>query len=353
MDIHTIKEYIIDNDKIEPILEDLGMHHIVHHENHYSMGFHDGDNPSSTILYPNSNLTALAFTRKINENANAPSDIFTLVQFIKQMSFPQALNYICEIIGLDYYENENDNIPMSLQFLNEIEDMTNDKVEDDKFKTKIRDISLLNYYSPYVNDMFKNDGIDYKTQIEFNIGYDDSTNRITIPIFNELSQLIGVKGRLFIPCQSSIGAVYEVLDKYIYLERCNKSHILYGLNKTYNDIISLGIVYVGEGEKFVMQLWSGGIYNSVALGGHKISKHQLLLLQRLGVKIVLCFDKDIEFQNDQGHDDIETECLKFEDWDEVYYMLDCDNLLLEKDSPSDNMEKFNILKDKYVFKYTR
>ena len=38
--------------------------------------------------------------------------------------------------------------------------------------------------------------ISYETQIEFEIGYDESTNRITIPIRDEISSLVGVKGRL-------------------------------------------------------------------------------------------------------------------------------------------------------------
>ena len=45
--------------------------------------------------------------------------------------------------------------------------------------------------------MFLKDNISYETQQEFDIGYDEQTNRITIPIFSEIGDLVGVKGRIF------------------------------------------------------------------------------------------------------------------------------------------------------------
>ena len=38
-----------------------------------------------------------------------------------------------------------------------------------------------------------NDGISYETQQEFEIGYDELTNRITVPIRSEMHDLVGVK----------------------------------------------------------------------------------------------------------------------------------------------------------------
>ena len=221
-----------------------------------------------------------------------------------------------------------------------------------EYKTKIRNINILNYYIPLCNDIFKNDGIDYLTQKEFNIGYDDFSNRITIPIFNELGNLIGVKGRRFDFSECCNSELDQCSEKYIYLERCNKSHILYGLNMTYNDIIRCGRVYVGESEKFVMQLWSHGIYNTVAIGSHKISKYQLVLLQRLGVEICICFDKDIPYKspNNDG-DDIYTECSKFESWADIYYMIDKLNILEEKESPSDNIKNFKKLEKECIYSF--
>ena len=74
--------------------------------------------------------------------------------------------------------------------------------------------------------MFHNDNISYEVQREFEIGYDDFSNRITIPIRDEIGSLVGVKGRLF---------QRELTDdemKYLYIEPCNRSQILYGLHKS-------------------------------------------------------------------------------------------------------------------------
>ena len=56
---------------------------------------------------------------------------------------------------------------------------------------------ILSYFEPYVNDMFCEDGVGYDTQVEFEIGYDEFTNRITIPIRDDLGNLVGVKARYF------------------------------------------------------------------------------------------------------------------------------------------------------------
>ena len=122
MDVHTLKEIIRDNEKVDFILEDLGMHHIKYKDNNYwSCGMpptetQDGNNPSSTTIYNNEFLTVVAYTRNINPNSNSPSDIFTLIMFIKKISFFKAVNYVCELLNLEYYKDEEKDIPLSLKF---------------------------------------------------------------------------------------------------------------------------------------------------------------------------------------------------------------------------------------------
>ena len=82
---------------------------------------------------------------------------------------------------------------------------------------------ILNYYKNYVNDLFYDDNISYQTQKDFEIGFDPESNRYTIPIRSELGDLLGVKGRYF------YRDVPENENKYIYLEPCSKSQVLYGL----------------------------------------------------------------------------------------------------------------------------
>jgi len=197
---------------------------------------------------------------------------------------------------------------------------------------------ILSYYKPYLNDMFLNDGISYETQQEFEIGYDELSNRITIPIRSEIHDLVGVKGRLFKE------TIEEWEQKYIYLEPCARSKILYGLYKTYPYIKKEGKCYIGESEKFTLQLWSMGYCNSVGIGGKKISSQQIEKLTRLGVDLIFCFDKDVTKK------EIENIADRFVDGVNIYYLWDDKDILKDKESPSDSQEKFEYLLKNCLYK---
>lgn len=143
--------------------------------------------------------------------------------------------------------------------------------------------------------------------------------------------MVGVKGRLFKKdCQKND-------SKYIYLEPTPRFRILYGLYKTMPYIKRNQLVYVLESEKGVMQLWDYGYQNCVATGGKKLSNQQINMLVRLGVDIVFCFDKDVEYKDYQELAD------KFIDGVSLYYIDDFTNKLNKKESPSDNPVKWKYL----------
>lgn len=240
-----------------------------------------------------------------------------------------------------YLQVELQSIPESLKILKLVNEMSTEQTDEKEVPLKPIPVEILDYYKPYVNDLFYEDGISYSTQKEFQIGYDTETNRITIPIYSEIGDLVGVKGRLF---QKEVD---ESECKYLYLEKCAKSKILFGLNKTLPYIKRLGVVYVVESEKGVMQLWSYGYKNAVSTGGKNISRHQLDMLIRLGVKIVFCFDKDVVL------DDILRISDRLPDGIPAYYMFDKDNQLTgEKESPSDNKDRWEYLLGNNVYPLT-
>lgn len=342
MEVSDLKNYIYEENKIEDILIDLGLHHIVNHSNYYTCGNVDGDNPIAITVYNNENLFTINYTRNMN-NGNY-CDLITLVEFVKEMDFFTAKRYIAELIGLDIYSDLQADIPLGLQFINQLKEMSTECLSEPVREClNPIDEGILQYYGNYVNDMFLKDNIDYFTQTEFELGYDDYSNRITIPIRDEYGTLVGVKGRLFKE------QLEENENKYMYLEPCSKSQILFGIYKTLPYIKKNKFVYICESEKAVMQLWSYGICNAVALGGHKISRTQLEKLIRLNVDIVLCFDKDI------GLEDIKVECNKFIDLLDIkiYYLLDSDNILDEKESPTDNYDKFKHLIENNKYYYAK
>ena len=70
-------------------------------------------------------------------------------------------------------------------------------VEDIDVPLKPIPEKVLSYYLPYGNIMFEDDGISLKTQMEWEIGFDCMSNAITIPLRDELGNLIAVKARRF------------------------------------------------------------------------------------------------------------------------------------------------------------
>ena len=340
MDILDLKEYILEHDLVETILDSLGCHSIKRHsgnpDSYYSCANPDGDNPQAVTVYLNEYLPCINYTRNISKK-NVTPDIFSLVEFYNDMSFFEAFKYICSVVGIDVYHDFSKELPKSLQLTKTLSKMN--KHGSDDIDTPINPIpeKILNYYYPYVNDLFKDDGISYKTQREFEIGYDPYTNRITIPIRSEHGDLVGVKGRVF-ECE------YKGNYKYIYLEKCPRNKILYGLYKTYEEINLKGSVFVGESEKSCMQLWDMGYKNCVGIGGKMISKTQIEKLERLGANVILCFDKDVT------QEELESIADKFMPAIEVLAIIDTDNILDEHESPSDNKEKFKTLLKNNLFK---
>lgn len=339
MDVKELKNYIYENGYVGQILETVGCHHIKYHPSgkYWTCCNPDGDNQKAVILYNNESLICLNKTRQMIK-ANRTTDIIDLVCYVKDLLFPQGLRYICQEIGMSYYHDFEENIPESFKILKLLDDMDSHSCFEKEKPLKPISEHILSYYKPYVNDLFLEDHISYETQKVFEIGFDEESNRYTIPIRSELGDLVGVKGRYF------YREVPDNENKYIYLEPCAKSKIIYGLYKTIDYIKESGRIYVGESEKFPPQLWSYGYKNSGGTGGKELSQHQIDMLVRLGVDIVFCFDKDVTKK------ELEKLADKFPEGIPLYYMFDEDDILNGKESPSDNPKKWKYMVEHNIYR---
>lgn len=338
MQVNELKEYLLNNELCEDVLTALGCGHIRNRGEYISAQNPDGNNKQAITLYLNENLNCIDYTRQISKTKRA-TDIFDLVAYFKQCTFAESMKWVCDTVGLDYY-HEPDDVPESLKILRFLREMSNDGNDEDNRSVVPIPEEILNYYLPYPNKMFENDGISLDIQQELGYGYDPQTNRITIPIRTPIGDLCGVKGRL-------LGEPDEYNPKYVYIEPTVKSKILYGLYENKNYIKNSNQLLIFEAEKSVAQCASNGIRNCVAIGGKSISKTQMELIIRTGCAPIVALDKGISV------DEIKSVSSVFPENIPVYYIYDKDNILLDKQSPSDDFEKFRYLFGNNIYELRR
>ncbi len=357
MDVKEVKQYIYENNQLENVLTELGMHHIKWHngEEYITCGMPDGDNPHSTTIYNNPSLNVVAYTRDIVD-AYGVSDIISLVCFVKKLYFSYAIGWICNVVGIDYYykPKPKDSLLTRLQNILSI----TKRGENQEPPLQPIDEKILAQYAKHSFQQFYDDHISDETQMEFELGADLSLDyygfprhRIAIPIRDENGTLVGVKGRILKNVEFNGKCIDKIREqenesKYIYMYPCAKSQILYGLYKTHPYIIESGEVIIGESEKSVMQLWSYGFKNGVGAGGHNLSPVQKEKIIRLGVNITLAYDKDVSL------DEILKECKSIAPLAKsVFYIYDKNGILSDKESPMDDPEKWQQLYTQYKFRY--
>jgi DNA primase len=346
LDIKNLKSHLSQHqEKIISILEKLDFHHIKLHQgsedNYITCGNPDGgNNPTAITIYLSDSLLTIDYTREISKD-KLNCDFIDLICFFRpQYNFFENLKWISEEAGVDYYHNFEGEQPQLLKTLELIKDLLNKNIsndDEDDTPIKPKDEKILTYYLPYVSEMFLEDGIDYGTQRIFEIGYDPFTERITLPIRDEIANLVGIKSRYF------YRNVPEDILKYYYIEKCPRGKILYGYYLTKDYIKESDHVLIGEAEKSTMQMWSYGYKNCVSTGGTKLSQTQIEKLSRLNKRLIFCFDSDFDKKKIQ---DLRNKFLEQIDF---WAIVDEEGLLKDKESPSDNYHSFQKLIDKHVY----
>lgn len=162
---------------------------------------------------------------------------------------------------------------------------------------KVYDESTLDEYLKAPNVRFQRDHISLETQMEFGIGYDVKTDRITIPIRDQHGSLMGIKGRANFE-------VNEETPKYLYLVPCQMSKTLFGYSTNYSSMYGSTIM-VFESEKSVLQCASYGYHNAVALGSNSLSEYQAKMILSLNPqKVIFMLDSDLPLENTKRNIDM-------------------------------------------------
>lgn len=258
---------------------------------------------------------------------NLHGNLFSLVMQTKQLSFPKALNYIAEQLGLSKIQlGGKIRYPFSGFYKGLMRE-----VNEPEYAMKTYDESELDEYLGKYNLMFFRDGINFQTQKHFKVGFDLETCRITIPEYTLDGKLCGIMGRLNdIKCSKD--------ERWLPIIPCSRSLTLYGYHNNYQYIQEKNIVVIGESEKFVQQLHSMGSFVGLATCGCDISNIQAKYLKALMTKkIVLAYDEGLEEDNVR----MQAEKLVLNNTvfkNNVGYIYDKNNVVLprgSKASPSD------------------
>lgn len=340
MTAYELKEYIVENNIIQLIIDDLGCHHLKEHSKEYRCGLPGHSNTTSISIKKDTLKTKIYQS----DNQTIRGDVFTLVMHIKNMSLSEALKYLHKLFGLEYKK----------KIIKDKEIVKKDpleifkKVKRQRYIVNCDDLNIydnevLKEYTPLPHIDWIREGIMPWTCEKFNIGYSYDRKRIVIPErywCGEEDEYLGIMGRTTVK-------EYKLLDipKYYPLKKYFKGMNLYGLQENYESIQKQGYANVFEAQKSVLKRHSRSDETAVAIGSHDITDEQVRILIGLDVDIVIQMDKGVDINH------VRSMCDKFYGIRNVYYVFDKYDLLNDKESPADAKNKIYNFLWKHKIKY--
>lgn len=337
MNVIRLNEYLSGNvDAIDEILNSLGCENIK--LNIAKMEFRCsrdyGKNPSAVRV----NINTLGFKCF---STGEQGSIYNFIMNKMGISFPEALRWVSRVLNLNKDEFAGQTI---IPFGGFYKKLIRADIEPE-LSMKTYDESILQEFGQISNLAFLNDGIDIQTQEFFKLGYDQDTDRITIPQWDVNGNLVGVMGRSNDP-----DIPYEY--RWMPVIPCSRSYTLFGYHQNYAAIQQQQVCIITESEKGVMQMRSMGYNFGVATCTRTISSVQERYLKALRVdKLILAYDQGL------SEDDLRAEAVKLKNTNKIYssdigYIYDRNGDILKaglKQSPTDLGRKaFNELVNNYT-----
>ena len=316
--LKEIKKELLDNpEKLEELLEYFNFYNIHIHQSYISFGRAIDSSKKSIVirLEKNDYLYVSDYARNINQ------DLFTYISEQRLVDFKDIISVVRKILKIDDFSIFREPQGIFGGFYEKIR-------KKNEYTCRTYDESILNKYVALANMRFIRDNITIDAQQFFNIRYDVESQGIVIPIYNQVGELMGVKVR----------RNYDVQDgemKYYYLIPCQMSQTLYGYSQNYNYLVN-NVIYIFESEKSIMQCYSYGIRNCVALGSGSISRKQVQMLLELNPKkIIFMHDTGYDLENILRNINMVKSYSRFSEV-ELGYWDYFDRLYDDKLSPSDS-----------------
>jgi DNA primase len=352
-DLQQIRNKLRDEDNVERLLEALGCEHIKPEQRGFMVTaqlpdrFHSTNKRSVQVKLNNSLSCQIR-----NRGDFKGGSIFDLVSYIEydkrgddefKHNLHKSKEFICKVFGWTHFLKAQKGDVFVKDYTASLKEIINGKERKKEVRPNpvLPEEVMLEYY-PYGKPLpyqdWIDEGISYKTQKMYGVGFCLESKRIVFPLRNRFGQLVGVKGRI-------VKDEDDLERKYLYLYRCNNRYEWFNWHYAHPYILMEKKVYILESEKSPMKLFDKGVYNALAIGASDISIEQADMVKQLGldIEIVLCYDKGITI------DEIKRNAEMFKGR-KVSAMFDTDNILENKNSPIDQgIEVWNEMVEKYTF----
>lgn len=223
-------------------------------------------------------------------------NIITFIQKYHKCNFKQALNILKKYVGInnDCEINFNNNRLSTIKIAKKFKKHTNSK------KNAKYSILPENYMEKYEFDKDKlriwtDEGITEEELIKYNVMYDSLSNRIVFPLRSMSGEIINIIGRTLDEDYKN-----KKMPKYIYFKPLGILDTLYGFFENQINIVEKNEIIIFEGSKSVMKADTFDVKNSVAILTSHLNQYQMLLLVKLGVRVVFALDEDINILEDEN-----------------------------------------------------
>src|SRR3989339_1055353 len=255
-------------------------------------------------------------------------DIFSFVQEIEGMDFPETLKFLADKAGVKLENNFQSEVQKSQKnrimeinakaayffhrFLLDIPGAKSAReyLERRRLKTETIEKWQVGYIPEQwdlltryllkkgygIEDLvasgltIKRDGADAQTGRGF---YDRFRGRIMFPLSDAHGNVVGFTGRILVEKENSGGKYVNTPQTPVY----DKSRVIYGLDKAKSEIKAKDLTVMVEGQMDVIACHQAGMKNVVASSGTALTEEQVHLLKRYSNNLNMAFDMDEAGQN--------------------------------------------------------
>lgn len=320
-----------------------------------------GEGSRKLYFYENSDLF------KCYTDCDCAFDIFELtikvaqIQSNRKMDLNDAVRYLAAKFNIVIDLNDTEDIGLAdWQYLIAYDKINDIPIVNQVPQLKEYDKRILeplainpNYLTPWINDHIKPQILEHAQ-----IGYNFSTDQISIPHFDKDGRFIGLRGRTMVKEDAERFGKYRpmIINKQQYNHSLGLN--LYNLNNSKDNIKRMGKAIVFESEKSTLQFQSYfGLENdiSVACCGSSVSSYQIqLLIEDRVQEIIIAFDRQFQALGDNEFKRLKAKLLglhkKYKNEVLISFIFDKHLITSYKASPTDEgPEKFmQLFKERII-----